>query len=201
MSWIKRILFNDATGRLRRIYDRVSGPSGQLDNILTAHSLRPHTLEGHLSLYKNTLHHGANTLTKSFLETVGVYVSALNGCRYCVEHHFTGLKRLLEDDDLAENMRAALESNILEPVFNLREQVALRYVRTLTQAPGALVEQDIHDMRQAGFDDGQILEINQVASYFSYANRTVLGLGVKTAGELLGLSPGDNSDPENMVHE
>jgi uncharacterized peroxidase-related enzyme len=201
MSWIKRILFKESTGRLRRIYDRVSGPSDQLDNILTVHSLRPHTLEGHLALYKNTLHHGANTLTKSFLETVGVYVSALNGCRYCVEHHFAGLKRLLEDDDLADKIRKALESNVLEPVFNLREQVALRYVRTLTQSPNALIEQDVNDMRQAGFDDGQILEINQVAAYFSYANRTVLGLGVQTAGEVLGLSPGDASDPENMVHE
>ncbi|PHS28010.1 MAG: alkylhydroperoxidase [Robiginitomaculum sp.] len=201
MSWIKRILFKESTGRLRRIYDRVSGPSGQLDNVLTIHSLRPHTLEGHLALYKNTLHHGANTLTKSFRETVGVYVSALNGCRYCVEHHFTGLKRLLEDDDLAERIRTALESNILEPVFNLREQVALRYVRTLTQAPYALIEQDINDMRQAGYDDGQILEINQVAAYFSYANRTVLGLGVQTDGEVLGLSPSDASDPDNMAHE
>ena len=201
MSWIKRILFKESTGRLRRIYDRVAGPSGQLDNVLTIHSLRPNTLEGHLALYKNTLHHGANTLTKSFLETVGVYVSALNGCRYCVEHHFTGLKRLLEDDDLADRIRVALESNVLEPVFNLREQVALRYVRTLTQAPYAVIEQDIHDMRQAGYDDGQILEINQVAAYFSYANRTVLGLGVQTDGEVLGLSPGDNTNPDNMAHE
>ncbi len=201
MSWIKRILFAESTGRLRRIYERVTGPSGQLDNILTAHSLRPHTLEGHLALYKNTLHHGANTLTKSFLETVGVYVSALNGCRYCVEHHFAGLKRLLNDDDMAERIRKALESNVLETVFNLREQVALRYVRTLTQAPYALIEQDVHDMRQVGYDDGQILEINQVAAYFSYANRTVLGLGVKAAGELLGLSPGDTEDPKNMAHE
>jgi len=201
VSWIKRIFFEESTGRLRRLYERISGPTGQLDNILTSHSLRPHTLEGHLALYKNTLHHSANTLSKSFLETVGVYVSALNGCRYCVEHHFTGLKRLLDDDDLADRMRAALESNMLAPVFNPREQVALRYVRTLTQAPSALIEQDIHDMRQAGYDDGQILEINQVASYFSYANRTVLGLGVKTAGEMLGLSPSDESDPDNMVHE
>ncbi len=201
MSWIKRILLKESTGRLRRIYERVAGSSGQIDNILTAHSLRPHTLEGHLALYKNTLHHGANTLTKSFLETVGVYVSALNGCRYCVDHHFSGLKRLLQDDELAERMRKALEGNVLEHAFNLREQVALRYVRTLTQSPRALVEQDIHEMRQAGFDDGQILEINQVAAYFSYANRTVLGLGVNAANEILGLAPGDSSDPKNMVHE
>ncbi len=201
MSWINRILFDESTGKLRRLYERLRGPSGQIDNVLTVHSLRPATLEGHLALYKNTLHNGANTLTKSFLETVGVYVSALNGCRYCVEHHFEGLKKLLKDDAMALKIRKALESNILEPVFNLREQVALRYVRTLTQSPNALREQDILDMRQAGFDDGEILELNQVAAYFSYANRTVLGLGVKMAGEMLGLSPSDDSDPENMVHE
>jgi hypothetical protein len=44
------------------------------------------------------------------------------------------------------------------------------------------------------------LEINQVVAYFNYANRTVLGLGVETSGDLLGLSPGDSDDPENWQH-
>jgi uncharacterized protein YciW len=51
-------------------------------------------------------------------------------------------------------------------------------------------------LRSAGFDDGEILEVNQVVSYFAYANRMVLGLGVNTGGDVLGLSPssGDSSD-------
>ena len=36
--------------------------------------------------------------------------------------------------------------------------------------------------------------------YFNYANRTVLGLGVDIAGEILGLSPGDNEDEGNWGH-
>ena len=55
-------------------------------------------------------------------------------------------------------------------------------------------------MRDAGLDDGEILEVNQVTAYFSYANRTVLGLGVNTKGDILGLSPGDSSDPDNWSH-
>jgi hypothetical protein len=39
-----------------------------------------------------------------------------------------------------------------------------------------------------------------VVSYFAYANRTVLGLGVNTDGDVLGLSPGDNDDPDNWSH-
>ena len=55
-------------------------------------------------------------------------------------------------------------------------------------------------MRRAGLDDGQILEVNQVTAYFCYANRTVLGLGIDTVGDIVGLSPGDSTDPENWSH-
>ncbi|MEL6676889.1 MAG: alkylhydroperoxidase, partial [Bacteroidota bacterium] len=48
---------------------------------------------------------------------------------------------------------------------------------------------------------GEILEINQVVSYFHYANRTVLGLGVNTQGEILGLSPSDDDNHENWSHQ
>ena len=61
-------------------------------------------------------------------------------------------------------------------------------------------ENDIEMLRRAGLDDGQILEINQVVSYFCYANRMVLGLGIHTEGDIIGLSPGDSSDPDNWSH-
>jgi hypothetical protein len=42
--------------------------------------------------------------------------------------------------------------------------------------------------------------VNQVAAYFCYANRTVLGLGVTTEGDIVGLSPNENADPDNWNH-
>ena len=53
MTWIRSIEYQQSDGKLRSIYDRIKGPHDQLDNILKAHGLRPHTLEGHLLLYKN----------------------------------------------------------------------------------------------------------------------------------------------------
>jgi uncharacterized protein YciW len=67
-------------------------------------------------------------------------------------------------------------------------------------SPDAVTENDITALREAGLDDGEILEINQVSAYFGYANRTVLGLGVGTAGDIIGLSPGDSQDPDNWSH-
>jgi len=50
MTWIKIIPFEGATGRLRKLYDRVTGPDNNVDNIMMAHSLRPHSMEGHMAL-------------------------------------------------------------------------------------------------------------------------------------------------------
>jgi uncharacterized protein YciW len=77
----------------------------------------------------------------------------------------------------------------------------LIYVEKLTSEPSAIDVSDMDELRQAGFDDGEILEINQVSAYFAYANRTVLGLGIDTDGDIIGLSPGDSDDTTNWSHQ
>ena len=200
MSWIHIVGREESAGRLRELYDRVAGSDGKVDNVLQIHSLRPHTLEAHMALYKNVLHHSGNKLPKWLLETVGIYVSLLNGCSYCVEHHFAGLSRLLQNDERAREIRRSLEADSFDEAFTPRERVILEYARHLTRSPRELDENLIEAMRAAGLDDGEILEANQVASYFAYVNRTVLGLGVTTTGDTLGLSPNDSADPENWQH-
>ncbi len=200
MTWIEVIPYAEAAGRLKVLYDRVKGPSDNVDNIMMAHSLRPHTMEGHMALYKQVLHHTGNMLPKWFLETLGVYVSLRNGCAYCVDHHFAGLKRIVGDDGRATEIRTALETQNFSPAFSSAEQAALMYAKVLTEAPLSVGHETIARMRDAGLDDGKILEINQVVAYFAYANRTVLGLGVSTAGDILGLSPGNSANPDDWQH-
>ncbi len=200
MAWIETIGYDAAKGKLKRLYERIKGPDGKIDNILAAHSLRPHSLDGHMRLYKNVLHHSDNTLPKAYLETIGVFVSILNGCHYCVAHHFAGLQRLLNDDARAAEIRTALDNDTLAGTFEKKELAGLRYARRLTISPKSVSVDDINILSEAGFSDGEILEMNQVTAYFSYANRTVLGLGVTTDGDTLGLSPNNSDDPENWNH-
>ena len=154
-----------------------------------------------MSLYKYVLHHPRNVLPKAYLETIGVYVSLLNQCEYCIEHHYSGLLRLLKDDDRGGSIRSALEANDPAAAFDGRELAGLGYVEKLTLAPASLRREHIDELRDAGFDDGEILEINQVAAYFAYANRMVLGLGVDTDGDIIGLSPGGSEDPDDWSHQ
>ncbi len=201
MSWIDTIAYEKADAKLKALYDRVKGPNNNVDNIMMMHSLRPHTMEGHMAIYKYVLHHRDNTIDKWFLETLGVWVSTLNKCDYCVEHHFAGLKRLLNDDVKATQIRSAIDTNNIgnAPLEN-RQKTAMEYARKLTDNPGSIREESIEKMRADGYKDGEILEINQVCAYFSYANRTVLGLGCSTKGDVLGLSPNNNYDPNDWGH-
>ena len=200
MSWIDTVDYDESEGELRQLYERIKGPDNNVDNIMLAHSLRPHTMQGHMTLYKYVLHHPRNSLPKAYLEAIGVYVSSLNSCAYCLEHHFAGMARLLGNTERADSIRRALENGRPEDAFDGAELAGLNYASKLTLTADQLVEEDIEALRHAGLDDGEILEINQVTAYFGYANRTVLGLGVGTAGDIIGLSPGDSSDPNNWSH-
>lgn len=154
-----------------------------------------------MAIYKYVLHHSDNTIPKWFLEVIGVWVSQLNGCDYCVQHHFAGMKRLLKDDPRADAIGQAIaQLDIAATPLDAAQHEALRYAQKLTVNPANMVEADVQSLRDVGFEDGEILEINQVSSYFSYANRTVLGLGCSTKGDLIGLSPNNSANPDDWNH-
>ena len=201
MSWIKTIKYECAGSRLKKIYDRVKGPNNNVDNVLLVHSLRPHTLVGHMALYKNVLHNSSNTLPKWYLEAIGVYVSFLNKCDYCFEHHYAGFKRLYGDDVKSEIFRKAVIDDRIENFFDSNYLEGCRHAKALTLNHTKITNEDIERLRETGFSDGEILEVNQVVSYFNYANRTVVGLGVDTKGDIIGLSPNNSDDPDNWSHE
>ena len=142
MTWIATIEPQAAEGRLKKTYERVRGPGGQIDNILRAHSLRPHTLEGHMALYKSVLHHAGNKVSRRLLEAIGVYVSHLNGCAYCVEHHYAGLCRILDDPKRGPVIRRSLEGERPGQAFSGPALAALEYAARLTRDPGLGIARD-----------------------------------------------------------
>ncbi len=194
-AWIHMIPPAEAEGYLRELYDRVKGPQGQIDNVMKVHSLRPHTMEGHLAIYKSVMHHKGNVLPVWFLECMAVYTGLVNRCDYSVAHHFAGLVRQLAGDKArGDAIYKALAAGRPEDAFEGKELALLRYVRKLTAEPRDMTRADIDALRGAGASDGEILEANQVCAYFNYSNRLLNGLGVTTAGDTLGLSPPESAD-------
>ena len=185
-AWIRMIPLAEATGKLKEMYQRVTTPHGTVDNVMRAHSLRPHSMEGHLVLYKNVLHNPDNTLPFWFLEVVASYVSMSNRCDYSLTHHFANARRLMSDSVRSELVWNALSQAKPELAFSGKELAFLNYARKLTVDVANMVKADFDAMRAAGCDDGEILEVNQVCAYFNYSNRLLNGLGVTTEGDKIG---------------
>jgi len=178
----------------------VQGPNGHIDHVLSIHSLRPHTLEGHMALYKSVLHHTGNTLPKWYLETIGTYISQVNKCEYCATHHAVGLKNNLKDDDKYKLIMAAMETGDFSKVLTKSQVAGMKHAVKLTVDHANITKVDIDELRVAGFSDGEVLEINQVTSYFNYVNRMVVGLGVDLENDNIGLSP-SSSDSDDWSHK
>ena len=185
-AWIEMIADKDADADLTRALDTARTPHGTVDNVMRVHSLRPATMIGHVQLYRAILHDDDNTLPEWLQETVGSYVSLLNECDYSFANHWANARHLIGDEEKADRIEAAFQHRRLSDAFDGAELALLEYAEKLTRTPGCMKSQDIEALRAYGWDDGQILEANQIACYFAYANRLLNGLGVTTKGDIIG---------------
>ena len=185
-AWIEMIGDADAGPDLRQALDRARTPHGTVDNVMRVHSLRPNTMHGHITLYRAALHDDTNTIPTWLQETVSSYVSVLNDCAYSYANHWKNAAHLIGDADRAGEIETALQARKPEQAFEGAELALMRYAEKLTLSPGDMVEADVGALRDAGLDDGAILEANQIICYFNYVNRSINGLGVTTAGDIVG---------------
>ena len=185
-AWIKMINDSEANNELNEVLKLARTPHGTVDNVMRVHSLRPNTMRGHLSIYRAALHDETNKIPTWFQETISSYVSILNKCEYSLANHWKNAAYLIGDSKKASKIKKALDQHKPENAFDGKELDMLNYARKLTLYPDKIVKSDIERLKRLGFDDGEILEANQIICYFNYVNRLINGLGVTTDGDTVG---------------
>ena len=185
-AWISIINDDEAEPDLLKALESARTPHGTVDNVMRVHSHRPNTMLGHVALYRAVLHDDANTLPTWLQEVIGSYVSALNKCDYSYANHWKNAAHLIGDKKRADTIELALKNRCPEDAFAGQELALLQYAETLTLTPGKMKVTDVRALQDAGLDDGQILEANQIIGYFNYVNRCLNGLGVTTQGDVIG---------------
>jgi uncharacterized peroxidase-related enzyme len=185
-AWIKMIPDAEADADLMDALKGARTPHGTVDNVLRVHSLRPNTMRGHMNIYKAALHDDGNTLPTWLQETISSYVSVLNDCAYSLANHWANARHLLGDEAKADAIEAAMQARRPEDALSGRELALMRYAEKLTLRPGEMEEADVQSLRDTDLNDGQILEANQIICYFNFVNRSINGLGVTTAGDIVG---------------
>ena len=90
-------------------------------------------------------------------------------------HHRSGLRRLINDDELV----ASVEHDWTTAPLSPKRAAMLTFAVKLTKTPGAMEDADVDALRSAGFSDRDILDIVEVVGYYAYANRIADGLGIE----------------------
>ncbi len=83
--------------------------------------------------------------------------------------------RLTRDEALVNQ----LKEDWTQAEISEAEKAMLMYSIKLTLEPWNMIEADVVALRDTGFSDTDILDINQIVGYYAYVNRLADGLGVE----------------------
>lgn len=117
---------------------------------------------------------GSSGLSRAQEEAIATVVAAANQCRYEALTHAGFLRKQVNDGGLASDLLYDYSKVALEP----RDQQMLDYASRLTWAPSSLGKAELEELRDAGFNDEQILSIVLVTCLANFMNRLANALGV-----------------------
>lgn len=123
---------------------------GIVPNMFRMISNSPAALEGYLGLSAAL---GKGKLPAPTRERIALAVAELNGCSYCLSAHTYLAKNLakLSDAEITANRNGASNDQ--------RADAAVRFAVKVVSERGRIQSEDIKAVKEAGYDDGQILEM------------------------------------------
>jgi alkylhydroperoxidase domain protein len=133
----------------------------------------PEVLEARTKTDKDIFYNVADGLPRAERELAAAATSRYNGCIYCASVHARfastyskrrdDLQRLLDEGvgaDLGERWNAVVKAAV-----------------ALAATPIAFGPENVEELRRAGLDDAEIVDVINGASFFNWANRLMLSLG------------------------
>jgi uncharacterized peroxidase-related enzyme len=123
---------------------------GRIPNLFRVFANSPAALNGYLGL-SNTLASGM--LDAKTQDRIALAVAELNGCGYCLSAHTYLGKHVskLEDDEIMANRKGASHDQ--------KADAAVKFAVTTVRERGHVSDADFNAVRDAGFNDAEIVEI------------------------------------------
>lgn len=175
-AWVDTVHPRDATGLLKEAYDWQAARLGEPTEFTQLGSLHPHLALERLRLYR-AVEQTESGLTEVEKRLAIYLTSVLNRTPHCASGALVALGDL--------GVPAELVDHVVQDPFepgtgSERLDAILRYVATLTTAPGSVTEGDIGRLRSVGLSDADVVALNDLSAYYAYVNRVATGLGLRT---------------------
>ncbi|MCA0971174.1 peroxidase-related enzyme [Halobacillus litoralis] len=161
MAWVKPV-------RLTNYKDTYEGKSATVfDRLLANHQ---GTYESFLPLQRAIKE---TSLQEDLREVIITFVSMKNGCEYCTKSHSEILKDLVNQTDILDWL-----SNYQHSDMSDEWKAVLTYADRLVAKPVQVTKEDVIRLKDLGFSEEEVVEINQTVAYTSYTNQLSIGLGL-----------------------
>ncbi|MDR1377498.1 MAG: peroxidase-related enzyme [Synergistaceae bacterium] len=148
---------------------------GFINNLFKVLPLNAAQYEGFLAFKASLFTPEVCYLSNADKEMIGLVVSSTNGCTYCLTTHGDVLRGLTGDpewvDQLTYNYRTAKLTE--------KQRALCDYAYFVTTYPREIDTDQADHLREAGFNDHEILEAAYVAGFFNYTNRWVSTIAPK----------------------
>ncbi len=136
----------------RPLLEQVTKQLGSAPNLFRLAANSPAALEGYLGLFGAL---GKGRLPAATRERIALAIAEFNGCGYCLSAHtYLGANLAkLSPEEIAANRRGGST--------DARADAAVRFAVKVAESRGHVADDDLRAVRNAGYDDGQVIEIVQ----------------------------------------
>lgn len=157
---------DDLPSDLRDRILAIQGKTGFVPNVFLTLAHRPDELRAFMA-YHDTLMEKDSGLTKAEREMIVVTTSALNDCQYCVIAHGAILRIRAKNRFIADE----LAINYHKADLSAKQALMLDFAVKVAQDAGAILDEDVDVLLQAGFSLDDIWDIGAITAFFALSNR------------------------------
>ena len=180
MQRIAQVSAADASAATAELFTAIKNKVGAVPNILATMGQSPAVLEGYLG-FSDALAKGR--LSAARREQIALAVAGANSCDYCASvHSAVGSKAGLGAEEIQRN----LEGFSSDP----ETQAILEFTNVLISRRGNVSAAELDALREAGFNDEEIVEIvanaalNIFTNYFNHVVDTDIDFPVVRTGRV-----------------
>ena len=157
----------DADSRTRELLEAVEKKMGMVPKMVSTMAQSRVVAQAYLS-FSGAL--AAGSLPAPLREQISLVVGELDQCNYCISaHSFFGSKAGLSENGILDARHGMASDE--------KTNAALVFARRIVEDRGHVSDEDVEEIRRAGYTDGQIAEIvaNVVLNIFTNYFNTVAG--------------------------
>jgi uncharacterized peroxidase-related enzyme len=137
-----------ATPKQQTVLEKTQAKYGNIPAMMAMMANSPNVLNGYLDLSTSLV----GTLSRPLREQIAVAVAEYNRCPYCLAAHVVGAQRNGVSD-------AAIHAARQFTSEDAKTAAALRLAHRIVTGRGHVSDDDLQQVRNAGYDDTEIVEI------------------------------------------